>query len=87
MQPPTSTGSPIAPGFVSSRPDPDPARPDRLGHRQHDHVAGLDAVHDGVNHQVVVLPAAHGSRGPGGARAGHDLDECLVDEPLRPAAS
>ena len=57
----------------------------RLGHRQHEHLARLHRGHRGVDHQVVVLAAAHGARRPGHARAGDDLDQVGVDVPA-PAA-
>ena len=34
----------------------------RLGHRQHEHLAGLGLGDRGVHHQVVVLAAAHRAR-------------------------
>ena len=51
------------------------APPARLRHRQDEDVAGLDLGHDGVDHQVVVLAAAHGPRRTGGAEPGDDLHE------------
>ncbi len=52
----------------------------RLGHRQHEHLAGLGLGYRSVHHQVVVLAAADGARGAGGARAREHLVERHVDE-------
>ncbi len=51
----------------------------RLGHRQHDHLAGLDVGHHGVDHQVVVLAAGDRARRTGDPRAGDDLVQVDVD--------
>ena len=50
-----------------------------LGHREDEHLARLGLGHRRVDHQVVVLAAAHGSRRAGRARARHDLDQRHVD--------
>ncbi len=51
----------------------------RLRHRQHEHLARLKLGHRGVDHQVVVLAAAHGPGGSGDAGAGKDLDQVRLD--------
>ena len=51
----------------------------RLGHRQHEHLAGLRLGDGRMDHEVVVLAAANGPRGPGGPGARHDLDQVDVD--------
>ena len=53
-----------------------------LGHREHEHVAGLRVRDRGVGHQVVALPAQHRPRRAGGARAGDDPLQVEVDQPL-----
>ena len=50
-----------------------------LGHREDEHLARLGLGHRRVDHQVVVLAAAHGSRRAGRTRARHDLDQRHVD--------
>ena len=50
-----------------------------LGHREDEHLARLGLGHRRVDHQVVVLAAAHGSRRAGRTRARHDLDQRYVD--------
>ena len=56
----------------------------RLGHRQHEHLAGLRFRHGRVHHEVVVLAAANGPRGPGCTRAREDLDQREVDHRRAP---
>jgi hypothetical protein len=58
----------------------------RLGHREHEHLAGLQRRHGGVDHQVVALRADDGPRWPGDAAPGDDLDEVGVDVADAPAA-
>ena len=55
---------------------------DRLGvgHRQHEYLPRNGLGNRCVHHEVVALAAAHGPRRPGGAGAGHDLDEWQVDD-------
>ena len=55
---------------------------ERVGHREHEHVAGPRVGDRGVHHQVVALPAQHGPGRAGGARAGDDPLQVEVDEPL-----
>jgi hypothetical protein len=57
-----------------------------LGHRQHEHLAGLQRGHRRVDHEVVVLGAARDARRPRDARTGHDLVQGRVDE-AAPAAA
>ena len=63
----------------------------RLGHREHQHVAGLRRGHRGVHHQVVVLPAAHGPRGsrrracPAGPGRGRRRSGPCAPTPRRPS--
>ena len=57
-----------------------------LGHRQHEHLAGLQRGHRRVDHEVVVLRAARDARGPGDPRARHHLMQGRVDEAAAPAA-
>ncbi len=63
-----------------------PDQRDRRGlrHRQHEDVAGLDALHRRVHHQVVVLTAANRSRRAGDTRTGNHLHEGGVDETPAP---
>src|SRR5262249_34609860 len=56
----------------------------RLGHRQHQHLARLQALHRGVHHEVVVLPAADRAGLAADPGAGDDLAQVGVDEALAP---
>ena len=67
-----STSSPATPrtlAWVASR-SPTSATGARLGHREHEHVAGLACGDRGVHHQVVVLPAADGAGRPAAREPG-----------------
>jgi hypothetical protein len=52
----------------------------RLGHGQHEHLAGLGLRDGRMDHEVVVLATANGSRGAGGTGARHDLDQRHVHD-------
>ena len=58
----------------------------RLRHRQDEHLAGLDALDDGMHHQVVVLAAEDGAGWAGSAAPWQELNQRQVDETL-PAGS
>ena len=51
----------------------------RLGHRQHEHLAGLRLSDGRMHHEVVVLAAPNGPRRPGDTRARQNLDQRHVD--------
>ena len=52
----------------------------RVGHRQHEHVAGLRARDDCVDHQVVAVPAQRRPCTTGDPRARDDLQKRDVDQ-------